>query len=326
MKVTFPWSLVKFLTASIALLLLVQVLLSGFAALTLKAPKQPTPLPPETYRILSPSTYTYVLNQPGLCKDRRPLLLVLVPVAPGDWTSRDVIRRTWGARQGSGPRANDLLTVFYVGLSAEPGVQDKLTAESREHGDIIQMDFVDSYHNLTIKTLMIMNWVTTFCPDATYGMKVDADIFVNVYYLVEVLRGYPTEGFITGSVIRDGKPRRDRGNKWYVSEDEYPDPYFPPYVAGAGYVFSTDVAKKISLASRYVPMVPLEDVYVGLCLRVVGISPSYAQRFYAFRNLFEMRNLKYDTCTFATRVIVNGFKPAELLSIWHDFSMNHHNC
>ncbi|KAG7280023.1 hypothetical protein CRUP_013570 [Coryphaenoides rupestris] len=328
MKITSPWCLVKFLGVAVALLLLIHALLDGFVAwkrIDVPRRRLSSALPPGTHRsMLSPSTYSYILNQPDRCKDRQPLLVALVPVVPADRTSRDAIRRTWGAVD------DDLLTVvlFYAGLSGEEGVQDALAAESREHGDIVQMDFVDSYHNLTIKTLMIMNWVATYCPHASYAMKVDADIFVNVYYLKELLLrgGYPTEGFITGSVIRDGRPRRDRGSKWYISEDVYPDPYFPPYVSGAGYVFSTDVAQKVSVASRHVPVVPLEDVYVGLCLRAAGVSPVYAQSVLALRNLFEVQHLDYDRCAFASRIIVNGFKPAELIRIWHDFSRNYLSC
>lgn len=305
--------LLKLLSGSAALLLL-WLLVGGFSSWT-RSP--PGPSPAGSSDLLSPSSYSYVLNQPGLCADRRPTLVAVVPVVPGDRTSRDAIRRTWGG-------AGALLTVFFVGLSV--GGADDLSAESREHGDVIQMDFVDSYRNLTVKTLMIMNWVATHCAQASFAMKVDADIFVNVFYLMELLRTYPTRGFITGSVIRDGRPRRDRESKWFLSEDVYPDTYFPPYVSGAGYVFSTDVAEKVSLASRHVPAVPLEDVYVGLCLRAAGISPVYAHSFLALRNLFEVRHLEYDRCTFATRVIVNGFKPEELLRIWPDFSRNHLNC
>ena len=89
--------------------------------------------------------------------------------------------------------------------------------ENQEHSDIIQMDFIDSYHNLTIKTMMVMNWLATHCPNASYAMKVDTDTFVNVFYLVnELLAVSPRHDFITGSVIADGRPRRDRRSKWYV--------------------------------------------------------------------------------------------------------------
>ena len=93
----------KLLSASSALLLLVHLLLSGFAALSLDAPRrQRAAVLPGTSRLLSPSSYRYLLNQPGLCAQQRPLLLALVPVAPGDRTSRDVVRRTWGAKQQQG--------------------------------------------------------------------------------------------------------------------------------------------------------------------------------------------------------------------------------
>lgn len=104
--------------------------------------------------------------------------------------------------------------------------------ESRIHADIIQMNW-DSYQNLMIKTMMMMNWLATFCPEASYAMKVDADILVNIFYLIRLLRSSPKQDFITGSVIRDGRPKRDSGSKWHLSEELYPEDSFPWYVSGA---------------------------------------------------------------------------------------------
>uniref|UniRef100_A0A8C2WGG1 Hexosyltransferase n=1 Tax=Cyclopterus lumpus TaxID=8103 RepID=A0A8C2WGG1_CYCLU len=182
-----------------------------------------------------------------------------------------------------------------------------LEEESRTRGDIIQVNFQDSYQNLTIKTMMMMNWLATHCPNASYVMKVDADSFVNIFYLLGRLRSSPGRGFITGSVISDGRPRRDMRSKWRVSEELYPDSSFPPYVSGAGYVFSGDLAPRISWASRFVKVIPLEDVYVGLCLRVLGVRPVYSLGLPTFRNLFEVRHLEYDRCAFAQLALANGF-------------------
>lgn len=277
----------------------------------------PPPLPPEDYRALSPHSYRYVLNQPDACRDRSPFLLLLVPVAPHEAAARAAVRSTWGT-----PRA-DTRTLFYAGLG-EGGLrsasQAELEEESRRHADVIQMDFRDSYANLTIKTVMMMNWVAAHCPRASYVMKVDADIFVNVVYLLRRLRSCPRRGFITGSVISDGAPRRDSSSKWFVSENVYPENRFPPYVSGAGYVFSADLAARISWASRFVRLVPLEDVYVGLCLRVLGVRPVYSFSLVALRDLFEVQELDYNRCTFSRLLIVNGFTPPKLLQAWQDFS------
>lgn len=287
-----------------------------------------SPISKELYKVISPSTYRFILNQPEVCEKKTPFLILMIPVTLKDAEARTAIRRTWG-QDGLVPGVS-ILHLFVVGQPArsDPVLQEHLQKESKEHGDIIQMDFVDSYQNLTIKTMMIMNWVATYCQSAWYAMKIDADIFLNVHYLVDYLHGQgeSRKDYITGSVISDAIPHRDSINKWYISEDLYSKSWYPPYVSGAAYVFSTDLAGKISWASRFVQPIPLEDVYVGLCLDVLGVKPVYATQFLGLRNLFEVRRLKYERCTFATRIIVNGFKPKYLIRIWHDFQKSHFAC
>lgn len=316
------WRLLKLLAVSAVLVLTAQIFVCRIA-LRKRPHAAPRPLPEDLYRIVAPETYQYVLNQPDICRKRRPFLVLMVPVSPAGAEAREAVRKTWGS---SHP---DTLTLFYSGLLEGPGVslhQEKMVEESKVHTDIIQMNFRDSYQNLTIKTMMMMNWLATYCPSASYAMKVDADIFVNTFYLVGMLKSAPKHGFITGSVISDGAPRRDKSSKWYISEELYPEDSFPWYVSGAGYVFSLDLAARISWGSRFVRMIPLEDVYVGLCLRVLGVKPVYSRSLLTLRNLFEIRNLEYDRCTFAKLVIVNQVSPPELLRIWQDFSSGHDNC
>ena len=40
--------------------------------------------------------------------------------------------------------------------------------------------FQDSYHNLTLKTVMGLKWMSIFCPHAKFILKTDDDIYVNV--------------------------------------------------------------------------------------------------------------------------------------------------
>ncbi|XP_067087586.1 beta-1,3-galactosyltransferase 2 [Osmerus mordax] len=320
--------LVKFLIVAVVLTFSGKILLSKVTPSRRRDSTTLNPISQELYRVISPETYHYVFNQSHVCVERSPFLVLIVPVAPGDRDSRDAIRKTWGSKNLI-PNM-DILTMFFLGMPKEglrSNIQASLRKESQDHADIIQMDFLDSYQNLTIKTMMVMNWLATHCQTASYAMKVDTDIFVNVFYLVNhMLRDSPRHEFITGSVITDGRPRRNKKSKWYLSEDIYPEDTFPPYVSGAGYVFSMDLAREISWASRFVKMIPLEDVYVGLCLRVAGVRLVYSQSYLTLKNLFEIRRLEYNRCTYATRVIVTGFKPQELLHIWHDFHKGHLTC
>ncbi|XP_051963623.1 beta-1,3-galactosyltransferase 2 [Xyrauchen texanus] len=236
---------------------------------------RPTPTLKELYDVISPSTYRYILNQPEVCeRNSPPFLILMIPLTLENTEARTAIRWTWG-QENLIPHVN-ILRLFVIGqpTKSNPVLQQHLERESKEYGDIIQMDFVDTYQNLTIKTMMIMHWIATYCQRAWYAMKIDADIFLNVRYLVDYLYAqgkFSRQDYITGSVIKKSHPNRNSINKWYISEDIYPDTVYPPYLSGAAYVFSSDLARKISLASRFVRPIPLEDVYVGLCLQHLGV-------------------------------------------------------
>ncbi|CAL8356039.1 unnamed protein product [Boreogadus saida] len=41
--------------------------------------------------------------------------------------------------------------------------QEHVSMENLQYHDLIQSDFIDSYNNLTIKTMVIMDWLATRC-------------------------------------------------------------------------------------------------------------------------------------------------------------------
>ncbi|KAF4074295.1 hypothetical protein AMELA_G00237900 [Ameiurus melas] len=289
-------------------------------------PKPHRLLPMELYKIVSPLSYKYLLNQPGLCQNRKPFLVLLIPVTPQNSEARTTIRKTWG-QENLVPNV-DIARVFVLGEPREHDakLEEDLQKESMAYRDIVQMNFLDSYNNLTIKTMMIMNWVASYCTSAKYAMKIDADIFLNVPYLVHYLQNKAKHNYITGSVINDGQPRRNQDSKWYLSEELYPENIFPPYLAGAAYVFSVDLSMKILLASKFVPPIPIEDVYVGLCLHFLSVQPEFAWKLLPYRKLFELRSLEYDRCTFSRLIIVTGFTSTKLMSMWTDFQNAAFSC
>ncbi|NXT71504.1 B3GT2 galactosyltransferase, partial [Chaetops frenatus] len=93
-----------------------------------------------------------------------------------------------------------------------------LQEEDELHGDLLQQDFLDTYNNLTLKTLMGLEWVSRFCPNATYVMKADHDVFLNLEYLAGLLRP-PRTDFATGYVYRRTGPLRNRAYKWFVPRE-----------------------------------------------------------------------------------------------------------
>ena len=77
-----------------------------------------------------------------------------------------------------------------LGYSLEQRQQDSIRNESLVHGDIVQGNFLDSYKNLTYKTVMGHLWVSRFCRQAEFVMKADDDIYLDLYGLYTVAARY----------------------------------------------------------------------------------------------------------------------------------------
>ncbi|NXO01755.1 B3GT2 galactosyltransferase, partial [Rhinopomastus cyanomelas] len=99
-------------------------------------------------------------------------------------------------------------------------LQPQLREESRAHGDLLQQDFLDTYHNLTLKTLMGLEWVAKHCPGAAYVLKADSDVFLNLDYLAGgLLAPPPRRDLAAGHIYRGTGPLRSRGSKWFVPRE-----------------------------------------------------------------------------------------------------------
>ncbi|KAM3926798.1 beta-1,3-galactosyltransferase 2-like [Leptodactylus fuscus] len=263
-----------------------------------------------------PYPYKFLINQPDKCKNRKPYLVIMVCVASHDVASRRTIRETWG---NESIYDVDVVRIFLVGLPqvSPDQTQRLLEEESEAFGDVIQQDFMDTYNNLTLKTLMGMEWVTKFCSSASYVMKVDGDIFLNVDYLVHELL-HPDlpvrNNYYTGQLYFNARPCRNKGDKWYLPKEIYPNNTYPPYCAGPGYVFSADLAKKIYDVAQEIRVIHIEDVFIGLCLYELHILPTDPPK-----DKFNTDRIEYDICKFKNVIIVHHYAGKELRSVWADF-------
>ncbi|KAM3926123.1 beta-1,3-galactosyltransferase 1-like [Leptodactylus fuscus] len=263
-----------------------------------------------------PYPYKFLINQPDKCKNRKPFLVIMVLVQSHDVETRHTIRETWG---NESIYDVDVVRIFLVGLpqDAPDRTQRLLEEESEAFGDIVQQDFMDTYNNLTLKTLMGMEWVTKFCSSASYVMKVDSDVFFNVDYLVHWLL-HPElpvrNNYFTGNLITYASPRRVQGSKWYMPKEIYSHDIYPPYCAGPGYVFSADLAKKIYDVAQEFCVTPLEDVFIGICLYELHIPPTNTPG-----GKFNIHKLKYDLCKFKNIVTTHHYAGKELRTVWADF-------
>jgi len=95
------------------------------------------------------------------CKDDVDLLLA-VKSSVNHFAQRNVIRSTWGkTRSNIGYK---LKTVFLLGIpKSNPDMFFRVKEEQFLHGDIVLGSYIDSYKNLTLKTLTGFQWMNNFC-------------------------------------------------------------------------------------------------------------------------------------------------------------------
>ena len=122
---------------------------------------------------------TFDLNPSDLCRRKSEvarssnseegsgalLFLAAVISAPANRAARDAIRASWGRFAAAGKRANgaktDAALVFLLGRSSgDAALEAAVAAEAEEHGDVVVSANVDSYSNLSLKTLSAFKWMT----------------------------------------------------------------------------------------------------------------------------------------------------------------------
>lgn len=224
---------------------------------------------------IHPENNTSVLNPVGICSSP-PYLLVIICSAVANVKARTAIRNTWANKSNLDVLYNSTVkTAFLLGQTDNDTLNSLVAEENLQYNDIIQEKFSDTYNNLTLKSVMMLKWVTTNCGQAKYLMKTDDDMFVNIPTLTKTLRSrLQTTGTLLGSLICNAKPILDPNNKWYTPKYMYSEKIYPNYLSGTGYVMSLDVALKLYHAALTTPLLHLEDVYItGLCAKRAKVRP-----------------------------------------------------
>uniref|UniRef100_A0A3Q4B687 Hexosyltransferase n=1 Tax=Mola mola TaxID=94237 RepID=A0A3Q4B687_MOLML len=274
------------------------------------------------YFVLYPHKYNFILDEPDKCQEESPFLVIMIPVAPDNRKARGIIRHTWG--KDITVLGQMVSHYFLLGLSEQEDETEILNKkESQRHHDIIQSDFLDSYNNLTIKTMVMFEWLSSHCPNSSYAMKVDSDMFLNVHKLVSMILKAPRHLYMTGMVMRDALVHRHLTSKWFLPVSAFSESKYPPYALGLGYVFSLDLPKKIVEASAHIKAVYIEDVYVGLCMRHLGIPLTDPPHGGLFRIVIP--NLKSNCywTSVITTILRNSY---QLLDIWATYQAQVQSC
>ncbi|NXS13532.1 B3GN5 glucosaminyltransferase, partial [Neodrepanis coruscans] len=247
------------------------------------------------------------------CSDQEVFLLILVCSSPENRTRRNVIRQTWGNVTDTG--GYTVLTLFAVGKAASETTQLEINEEAHKHRDIIAGTFIDSPETQTHKMLMSVEWTVTFCPQARFILQTSEDVFVGVPSLAGYLLSLTQlEDIYLGRVIHQGVPDRDPQSPGFVPRHQYPEELFPDYCEGSAFVMSQDVARKVYVAAKEVPLAVPPDTFVGLCANKAGITPLHSSRFSGGKHI------SYNRCCYKFIFTSSHMKEDELFKGWKETS------
>ncbi|XP_045214067.2 beta-1,3-galactosyltransferase 1-like [Mercenaria mercenaria] len=223
---------------------------------------------------VNPIDHEFIINGAQICTTdaKYMTILVAVPSIPSHYFVRDAIRKTYGSYSKKSFLIEHtaievtVRLMFLVGKDGDINTDRIVRNESRVYGDIVLADFVESYRNLTRKMLIALKWVSIYCSDVDFLMKVDEDVFVNIPQLAKNLhrRPYGIKGSVYGYINVHSSVRRK--GKWGISKDEFPLTNYPNYASGNSYVISGNIIPRMYMISEYLPYMPIEDAFITGCL------------------------------------------------------------
>ncbi|KAJ3639654.1 hypothetical protein Zmor_002999 [Zophobas morio] len=212
---------------------------------------------------------------PDLGRDIK--LLIAITSAPSHEGARMAIRETWGHFASR----KDIGIAFMLGSISNETVNSNIEKEQYLYGDIIRGKFRDTYDNLTLKTISMLEWVDNYCPKAAFVLKTDDDMFINVSRLLAFIAKHsPEQRAIYGRLAKKWKPIRNKKSKYYISPNQYKPAVFPDFTTGPAYLLPARLSKELYVAALNHTYFKLEDVFVtGIVANSLKIKRIHAPEF-----------------------------------------------
>nr|XP_037288787.1 beta-1,3-galactosyltransferase 5-like [Rhipicephalus microplus] len=155
------------------------------------------------------------------------------------------------------------VVVFLLGATPYQEVQRKASAEHDIHGDVVQVDIVDSYENVTYKSVMLLRWAREKCSNTDFVLKIDDDVLLSVWDLAVVANSLGgIKRSMWGYLYCGFRPHRNVASKLYVFRDKYGPDTYPDFLSGTGYLISSDAISALEDVTHDECFFTLEDIYM----------------------------------------------------------------
>ncbi|XP_051964871.1 N-acetyllactosaminide beta-1,3-N-acetylglucosaminyltransferase 3-like isoform X2 [Xyrauchen texanus] len=260
-------------------------------------------------------------------------LLLVIKSSPENYERREVLRKTWAKeQQHNGVWIRRIFLIGTTGTGFEKIRFNKLVKiENRENQDILQWDFNDSFFNLTLKQILFLQWMDKWCPQARFLLNGDDDIFANTFNIIEYLQGQEgndgSKHLFIGHLIQNVGPIRHPASKYYVPVQVQESDRYPPYCGGGGFLLSGFTARTIYNMSHSITLLPIDDVYMGMCLEKAGLIPESHFGVRTAGLYIPSENVdEYHPCYYREIILVHRFLPHQIFVMWYEIQDPHLKC
>ncbi|KHJ75190.1 N-acetyllactosaminide 3-alpha-galactosyltransferase, partial [Oesophagostomum dentatum] len=197
------------------------------------------------------STTPAITIRPALPDGLQQILFIRTSPKSEDY--RNFIRETWK------PQVDPFAPVVFVCAKGAD-----VRAEAARYKDILQFDFIDSYHNLSLKMMAIYGYVLAELPSAQHIIVTNDDTIVNITALTQLLPSKWTGSWMLGKVSR-GYPRLFMPwLPWHVPGEMYSNLCYPRFTQGSSFILSRDGAQLLLSNICKAPFVHLDDILMGI--------------------------------------------------------------
>ncbi|KAJ7948150.1 Hexosyltransferase [Quillaja saponaria] len=201
---------------------------------------------------------------------RRYLMVVGINTAFSSRKRRDSVRATWmpqGEKRKKLEEEKGIIIRFVIGHGATSGgILDRaVEAEDNKHGDLLRLDHVEGYLELSAKTKIYFATAVALW-DADFYVKVDDDVHVNIATLGETLVRHRAKPRVYIGCMKSGPVLAQKGVRYHEPEywkfGEAGNKYFR-HATGQLYAISKDLAMYISINQHVLHKYANEDVSLG---------------------------------------------------------------
>uniref|UniRef100_A0A8C6S4C6 Hexosyltransferase n=1 Tax=Neogobius melanostomus TaxID=47308 RepID=A0A8C6S4C6_9GOBI len=261
--------------------------------------------------------FPVLLDIPDKCggseKSSNVFLLLVIKSSPGNLDRREVLRKTWAReRQHNGLWVRRIFISGTAGSGVEKvRLNQLLKAEQKEHRDILQWDFHESFFNLTLKQILFFEWMKHRCPNVHFLLNGDDDVFANTDGMVEYLTDLPG----------------NNGSSHLYTGYQITAELYPPYCGGGGYLLSGHTAMVIHNMSVSTEVHPIDDVYIGMCVEKAGLVPTVHTGVKTLGLTIKKQKMdEHEPCYIKGLLLVHRFLPAQMYLMWKKINDPHLRC